>query len=567
MGQSQKARLSMVGSIVARAYHSSLRSLPAGVRILRGSLNRRSLRIVLPASVALLLLPFLLALVPLEIKEPLFGDTLVYLYMGWCVRHGLKIYRDVGMMDGPFIHFLMAGMQLFSGFADRSFRICDLIVHACGSAVIGALLAPTAGLTRPARISSRVAWATLTSTVWLCCLLTQPWWNTTQRETYYSLFGSIGMVALFASRNFAPTYARAAIFLGALLTTTQIFGKPTGIMYPVLGSLCLMLEDAGGPLPVAIRCRTFVAGMGLCVFAALIAIGLAGSFRGYLFWCFNIPYRQSRFLFGVEGLQLFLANLDGVRAAALLAPASGLAAIACGLLPARALGFALLPPIAFVGYCLQNHASTYQAIPVEAGALVLALVMLTSVWPRHDSNRWFGWRGPFAMASLLALGYHAFQDVETSPYRWSGDKTHWSAPCSHHFGDAEREVGLYIKAHTRPGDAGFACCDNSHVILLYAERPTASPFFHGIWLDSVAFLPLSNIQPNARELAALTTLQTKIRDIACTAVEQNKPSWMAFGNLGQVYGICPKLRTMLESDYVDAATVQGFHVYQRKTPG
>ena len=533
------------------------------VRALVASFDRRSLRVLVPAIVAVGLLPFVVPMVPLEIKEPLFGDTVVYQYVSWSLRHGLTLYRDIGMMDGPFIHFLMAGMQELVGITDRGFRKCDLTLHASGSAIIGALLAPTAGMRRPTRAMSRLSWAALASIVWMSWYFTLAWETTTEREVYYALFGSIGMVVLYVSRDFSRRGAMIAIGVGAFLVTSQVFGKPTGLMYPAMGSLCL-LQDSRANTTLRLRCGMFAAGAGACVLVAVLALALFGSFRGYLFWCVTIPYRENRFLWRQPWLRIFLVAFDPIRQAAVLSLVSGVAAIACGLLPVRVLGFVLLPFIAFVGFCLQGRGYNYQATPVEVAGMVLALIMLSAIWPRHGTGSYHGWRGLLAMASLTGLAYHAFQNIEGSPYRWSGDVTHWTAPCSHTFADPEKEVGLYLKAHSGPADTVFACCGNSHAILLSAERRTASPFFHGVWLDSVAEVPKSEIQPNPSQLDALKDLQARIRDTTCTIVDRRRPAWMVFDNLPQIFDICPDLGEIVPSQYQEATVIKGFHVFKRK---
>jgi hypothetical protein len=543
---------------------SGIRHLRTGVRALFASFDRRALCVLAPAIVAVALLPFVVPMVPLEIKEPLFGDTLIYQYVSWSIRHGLTLYRDIGMMDGPFIHFLTAGMQGLVGITDRGFRKCDLTLHASGSAIIGALLAPTAGMGRPTRAMSRLSWAALASIVWMCWYFTLTWETTTEREVYYALFGSIGMVLLYVSRDFSRGGAMIAIGVGAFLVTSQVFGKPTGVMYPAVGSLCVLLQDSRANMTLRVRCGMFAVGAAACVLAAVLALALFGSLRGYLFWCFTIPYRENRFMWRQPWLRPFLVAFDPIRRAAVLSLVSGVAAIACGLLPARALGFALLPFIAFIGFCLQGRGYNYQAVPADVAGMVLALVMLSAVWPNHGTGSYYGWRGILAMAALTGLAYNAFQNVEGSPYRWSGDMTHWTAPCGHTFADPEKEVGLYIKSHSEPADTVFACCGNSHVILLSAERRTASPFFHAVWLDSVAQLPKSEIQPNPAELDALKDLQATIRDQTCTLLDRRRPGWMVFDNLPEISGICPNVGEMVLSQYRETTVIQGFHVYKRK---
>ena len=118
------SRPCMSGASPSRPWQSII----AMARALGGLASRvdaRALRGLVPALVALALAPFLAAEIRLELKEPLFTDQLVFQYTGWCIRHGLRLYRDVGMADGPFIHYLHATLQVFAGMSDRGFRIAD----------------------------------------------------------------------------------------------------------------------------------------------------------------------------------------------------------------------------------------------------------------------------------------------------------------------------------------------------------------------------------------------------------------------------------------------------------
>ena len=124
-----------------------LSSLPRALRSwfqrLLSFFDERTLRGLAPAAMAVAFAPFLPPLIRLELHEPLVSDTLVFQYTGWCIRHGMRLYRDVGMADGPFIHYLHAGIQLFTGLDDRRFREFDLSLQVACGAGIGALLAPT----------------------------------------------------------------------------------------------------------------------------------------------------------------------------------------------------------------------------------------------------------------------------------------------------------------------------------------------------------------------------------------------------------------------------------------
>ena len=188
-------------------------------------------------------------MIRLEIMEPLFSDTVVFQYTGWCIRHGMRLYRDIGTPDGPFIHYLHAGIQLFTGVDERAFRKFDLVMQlTCGGAM-GALLAPSADPRRAARVLQRLAWTLAAAAVWMSYYLALRWQLTGEREVYYGAFGLFGTVLLFVSADFERRQAAVAIVLGAFLVTTQVFGKPTGVMYPATALLCVLMPNPGAAFP------------------------------------------------------------------------------------------------------------------------------------------------------------------------------------------------------------------------------------------------------------------------------------------------------------------------------
>jgi hypothetical protein len=521
-----------------------------------------------PGVIALAFAPFLVPLLRVEVKEPLFGDTLVFQYTGWCIRHGLRLYRDVGMPDGPFIHYLHAAIQGFAGITDRGFRKCDLALEASGGAAIGALLAPTAKMPRAGRIASRIAWAAMAATVWLAWYLDLSWTETTERETFYSLFGSVGMVVVYVSDGWTRRWARPGVFLGALLVTTQAFGKPTGVVYPALAFLGVLLPSATSAMSRSLRVRLFVAGGAACVLLVLFAFLVSGSLKGYFLWCWRIPYIGNRYLWGVDWLRLLLRGAEALRTMAIVSFLAGTAAIASGLLPPRSLGFALAPSLLFLGACLQARGYPYQFVPVTASFHAILLVALSALWEQSGDREWPKSRRFAPALALCFLGYHALQNLQTSPYVWDGDRTKWDTPVNH-FADDEKKVGEYLREHTKPTDRVFAYSagENASVVLLYGQRRTASPFFHSFWLDPVDLVQQSEIKPDAEHLAALERLQKEIQGIACSTVEQGKPAAMTFNLLEQVFKVCPKIEEMLRNDYDDATAIGTFHVYKRKPAG
>src|SRR6185312_6456473 len=96
------------------------------LRVLAEDLGEGWLRVVAPAVLFFVFLPFLIPLVRIELNEPLFGDTAMMQTTAWGIRHGLRLYRDTGSTDGPFIHFTQAIIQTLFGTTDRALRAGDI---------------------------------------------------------------------------------------------------------------------------------------------------------------------------------------------------------------------------------------------------------------------------------------------------------------------------------------------------------------------------------------------------------------------------------------------------------
>jgi hypothetical protein len=535
-------------------------------RSLRSLLDVRTMRGLAPAILAVAFAPFLPPLIRLELKEPLFSDTLVFQYTGWCIRHGMRLYRDVGMADGPFIHYLHAVIQLFAGITDRGFRKFDLLMQiGCGGA-IGALVAPSADPRRASRVLQRLAWAAAGAALWLSWYFTLRWQWTTQREVYYSDFGLFGTALLYVSGNYDRRKSAIAVALGAFLVTTQAFGKPTGVMYPAVALLCVLMPNPAGALPLRSRLRLYAVGVGACVLAVVFALLVSGSIAGYFLWCIRIPYIGNRFLLRLGFDHLFWTDYwDLYARMAVCAFISGVAAIACGLLPLRALPFALLPPLGFLSACLQGRGYNYHAIPMIASVHVLMVIILSSLWQRAGEGDWADGRGLVAALGLSLIGYYGFCNLQDSHFRWKGDEKEYTSP--EHELDAQKQAGLYIKEHSGPDDEVFAYNDAAaHVILFASERRTASPFMHSYVLDPVRLLSQSQVQPDAAELARLVQLQTDDRAMACAAIVRNQPAVMVFDSLDQAASICPEVRGMIGSDFRLSTTIGGLQIYLRKRP-
>jgi hypothetical protein len=524
-------------------------------------------RIVAPGVLFLILFPFAVPLIQMELNEPLFGDTCYMQYLAWGIRHGMRLYRDLGSTDGPFIDFMQAAIQTVLGQSDRALRVGDIRLQLLGGALIGAMIAPRLGLNRLARRVSMGVWAAVGMTVWMSYYLLCGWTATANREAFYSVVGCVGMVALYVSPTLSRRASAAAAAAGGFLVTSMCFGKPTGVIFLGTGALALLIaepEVAGGR---RFRIRMALYGAGACV--AFFALGLLvfGSFRGYFFWSFELPFIGNRFVWRIDWLRLFLLEDTDGRVIALFATMVGVMAIGWRILPGRALGLVIAPLLHWLSFVAQARGFSHQIMPEYATVHTLALVLAAQLWEMGGQDRSLRVVGPIL---LLLVGYHALGNFEASPYRWSGDRSRWAKPVET-FCDPEKQAGAFLKAHTKPDDTIFAYTvgprgDNVAIILYWAERRTASPFHYAPWLDPVEILPQSEIQPNAKELAALQALERRTRSEACAAVMRNHPAALVYVSLERMLAICPPVRDMMKKDFYEAKVINDLHIQLRK-PG
>jgi hypothetical protein len=192
-------------------------------------------------------------------------------------------------------------------------------------------------------------------------------------------------------------------------------------------------------------------------------------------------------------------------------------------------------------------------------------LVLGRVWEEENERPWTTSRSAVAAVALVVTAHWFLDSAVTGPYKWNGESALWTQS-PHQFAETERQVGRYLKAHTRPDDELFvySAGENAHVVLLTAERRSASPFFHSFWLDPIGLLPQSEHQPTPQERAALEGLQTTIRQEACDDVRARAPAAMAFNLLPQAFKVCPALEEMLKTRYGLETTIAAFQIYRRR---
>jgi hypothetical protein len=539
----------------------------------RAIADPRTLRALTPPLLALALLPWIKVQVARELLGTLFRDAAMCQYSGWCILHGIRLYKDVGATDGPFIHLLHAAMQIFVGPSDAGCRHADLVVHILGSGVMGAFLAPRFAVSRLASVVQRTGWAVLGAALWISWYLPAgETAHTVQRDPYYALFGYLGMVLLYVSAEWDEKRASRIAIAGGFLVTTQVFTRQSGLIYPAMGALALFLAEDPRREHRAVRTRGAVIGAAAAFGGTIAMVVIVGSLRGFWFWYFQYPFALYQFQGRIPAEKLLTETYTGPALLSVVLLVSVIAAVTTKILPRRAVGFAIAPLLFLLAACLVGKGWNSHAMQTTAATDIILLMLLSRLWSfRQESRRWSVLSATPAALSLLFTAYHAMTALQESTFY-----TH----AAEQFSDATRaiSVGDYLRAHTEPTDTVFLYGHEAHV-LLAAERKTAVPFYVNLESDPETVLERRPSEgadgPTPDQLVRYHKMSKTIANEVCTDLTSSPPAAMVFldrslgiwgipTGVGDATRICPALPSMLQTGYREVPEIAPeYHVFLR----
>jgi hypothetical protein len=509
------------------------------------------------AIVPLVLSPWLFAELRKELDSPLFRDAAQSQYSAWCLRHGARLYRDVGAPDGPLIHFLHAFLQLFGGIHDHGFRRADLGFQLVCSGTMGAALAPRLTTTRVGAFLSRTAWAYLGVALWLAWYLLQAWPHTIQRDAYFALLGNLGLVLVYASADHTPKVARFTAMAGGALCMLLVFSRHTGIVYPASAALAILLPDDAVREQRALRLKATLQGFAIGFGIIFVGLLLFGSISGLWFWYFRFPFTFHRWLAKQNAFYLFSEGYADAAQIAVVALVGIVVGVAVRALPRRALAFAFAPMLCLIAACIEGKGWPNHVQQVTAMEVVLDLLVVSELWKyEREEVHWAPAHAAFAALALLFVGYEANKTIHSSWYLTAP----MPIPEDSDIVEAKR-IGNYLKAHTAPDDRILYYGHEAHT-LLNAERLPATPYYVNMSINVERFYERAPAapgeEPNPEERQAIRDLQHDISRDACRRIKATPPGAVVildvsllFGPNGraELLGICPALGSMLKHDY------------------
>jgi hypothetical protein len=513
-----------------------------------------------PLLLVLGLAPWIYVAVPHYLDQPLNGDTGIFQYVAWCIRRGERLYDTIAMPDGPFVYLLHIPIQRLFGLSERSFRTADVGIHVVVAAAMGGVLAGTTRQRSDAL--GRAVWALAAGSIWLSYLFVLDWYASAQRDAYYALFGSLGLVLAYAAPAHAGRRRTAALFFAGFVPALVTFGKHSGVLYLGLAAISVLLGAAPpGELPRR-RVTVFVVGAASGIVAILGFVALFGSLRGLWFWYFVYPLRVYRYLFA-QPLAAMLGS-PGLRPFYYLgatATVGGLAAVGLRLLPARALGLSAAPALQIIAFLLQRKGWAYQCHPVLAGAHLVFLLGLVTIWSDEA-----GRRRSLPWLALLFVYARCLEELEASPWLPEAPRMNVSL---------REKVAAYVSEHTKPEDRVFYFGIDPYTLLLALRRP-AVPYPVSFVLDFKPALDpptsLRDAGPDAAARARVVELQPRVADDACARLVTSPPAALVFTSIppntstdpiGDVTRLCPALEALLRARYRSGMTVERTGVYLR----
>jgi hypothetical protein len=502
-----------------------------------------------PAGIAITLVPWIVICARTYPAHPLQFDHTIYQYTAWCIRHGERLYGDVAMPDGPFITWLHALIQIIAGESDRAFRWADLVIQIAGASAIGFVVAAR---------RHRWLWATAIAALWLAQYFRYDWLWTAQREAYYAMVGYLGMALVLLATRRRGRYAIALSIAGGVLVGSQLFGKPTGAIFVVLG----LLPPIFGPPGRLRRVGWTLAGVALAIAICMLLIELTASPNGFLFWYFRVP-RLYRYMMGsAEPLQLFLAIDLHTKVLVGLALAAGVVGIGCKILPRGYLGVALAPALFLGAIVLQRKGYPYQSHPVTAGATLMFALLVIELVRR---------RGRYAgIGAIVALLVVADATSELARSWWIDPEVpsavrQWGAP---HDNNADLFAAARTVARiTEADDRVFAYGPAAKILFEARRRPAVPPFIN--YLLNIRRATKIELTPALR--ADLDALQRSIAHRACPRLTQHPAAvvvcdgayWSDGPGLSDAMEVCPQLAYVKPPEYREVATYGCWHVHAR----
>ena len=526
--------------------------------------DRDVLREVAPLAVTVTVAPWLYLALGNYRDGAIFRDVAMFNYAAFCIRKGERMYDTIATPDGPLIYWIEAILQTIAGTSDKLQRRVDIDLQALTGAALALLIVPRAPVWKWLR---RFVWAILGATLWLGWVLQGDFPQTLQRETYYVSLGLLGVALVYASAGRSPRLASAMQVLGGFLSGLQMFGKHSGVIYGAVALLTALLSTRKRK-PLARNVTWTCAGVLLAIAFTFAYLLLFGSVRGFVFWYYHYDFEAYRFFHTTHVADLMSGWFVERHAYDAAVLAIGCVGIGMRLLPARSLGFALMPMLNGIAAIMQLRGWNYQLVPALASLYLFFLYALGLAWaPSGLVGRLHKFAAIGVGAVVLPL---CIRQIMSSP---------WLLPKEKYLTEPEilnpRAAGDFIAQHTQSTDRVLYYGGNPTAPFV-AQRLPATPYIVR-WmldLDGQYTEPTAGDvthRPTEAQVAHLKEMMSKLQVDACDRIVRSPPAVMVFENtsgynadpLVELASYCHPLDDMMKSQYFAAATFGETRIFLR----
>jgi hypothetical protein len=456
--------------------------------------------VLIPLTLALPALYFVLRTAWFAAHEPFGRDQGIFQYISFALSHGQRDYADFREMNGPLPHAIYLALYALAGHDELRFRVIDTV--ASGLVFFGVGMAiPGVGWRKgdaPARapMGVRLAWGLASFVALFSYYFLYKWWDRTQRESFYLLFFLTSLGLQLLAQIPSDAGARRRVWLLAAAGAASIlptFGKPTCVLFFVAQITALLLDDE---MPLERRRRAVAfAGGALAGCVPVVAWVLVYTDPHAMLADGYQIARVYRFVWSKSLADAYVAwgngplMNDGVATAAAAVPLVALRIVPRRVWPAVFFLFAALATFA-----VQRKGFPYHVQPTTASAHLLWLLTIAVIAERSVANRRVLFVGAELAAALLSWHFidnvTLCQTMRDAP-QWYADSLSPEARrerLAQHFNDGDfrlldlQRAGRYLKEVTEPSDR-VQLYGMDPYVLFFAERLSATPFLYSFELN------------------------------------------------------------------------------------
>jgi hypothetical protein len=468
-------------------------------------------------------------------------DPGIFQYVAWALSKGERAYIDFRDINGPLPHLIHWLFLALGGANEHRFRLLDIAVGSivflfAGRTITGSFIAPEERTAFSLALCSVSTWAVLMGQY-----LSFGWWQTAQRESFYTFFllASLGFQTLAVESaqtdrtTRRPWSALCFVVSGALSAATW-FGKPPCLIFSTLQTIAIYITLKGDGM----RRRGALWFAFGCVWISIGGLGFLHAF-GDVRAAFEILILENprlyRFIWTRSLPDAVLVWGNAPRLATAVTTLALLGYLfGAKKLSRRYLTLLVLPVGGLLLFFLQAKGFPYHLHPVYAGVHLAWVSLLVN-------GRWlksFGELRVQAIQTLLVGGLCIHTSIQAlrneyvarpaASVQQSSPSYFALFPWGDFFAADLREAATYVQENTLETDRVQTYGMDPYFLFL-AKRLSATPYIYSFELNvDAAIAGGTGGQPTTSEATWITNLAQRNELLFLQALERHPPAAFIF---------------------------------------